>query len=280
MKFTSVVGFHMNPLSCGVAKFSSELAQRLKVPFVSLEEPNDWGHYPLLSLKWSEIPDPERFWVYVTGHYGLFWHDAGNAALSSSADVVMYADASLGSPALWCPSLLQPKPRVIRLFSFGMASKLQVHRFAQAQQLLENAGLRYHLRVSVGLHEGTTIDAAEEQFALLRSILGPEHVTVLGSLSDDAVAEELANTDYVLAFFEKGVRANNTTVHAALDAGCRVITNHDQRTPAPMRMSTMDIAALTTWPAFNKTPMAAYSWDNLITEMEKLCAASPSALAK
>lgn len=279
MQFSSVVGYHMNPLTCGVAKFNSELAKRLGVPFGSWRSwGENWGDFPLFSLKASEMPavDFLSFVARVDGAYGVFWHDDGDIAVSDCAAVVMYADPSLGSPGLWCPSLLTPtKPRTVRLFSFGMAHKLQTAHYKRVQELLYRSLTPFHLRVSVGLHEGTSLDGVEQHFDALRDILGPENVTILGCLSDDAVAEELHDANYVLAFFEKGVRANNTTVHAALDAGCSVITNVDAHTPVDLGWQVTDITRLIEWPGRG----SAYSWDNLIREMEALCARSQSVSA-
>jgi hypothetical protein len=122
----------------------------------------------------------------------------------------------------------------------------------------------------VGLHEGTSLSDVTPQFEALRQFLGPERVTILGILSDEAVAEELNAADYVLAFFEQGIRANNTTVHAAVDAGCRVITNFDERTSMLRHPRLLDIGALTVWPGTEWT--SPYSWDNLLVEMEAIYA--------
>lgn len=281
MKFTSVVGYHMNPMTCGVAKFNAELAKRLGVPFVSLRElaggtsPLYGGTFPLLSLKWSEIDawPGIRPWT----DYGVFWHDKGEEIITLNAKAVFYADPSLGSPGLWCPSLLTPsKPRTVRLFSWGMAHKIQTQHFAKVRQLLDGAGLDYRLRVSVGLHEGTSLDDATQHFDALKDIMGADKVTILGILSDDAVAEELQNADRVLAFFEKGVRANNTTVNAALDAGRDVITNRDERSPSFFYQDVTCICCIDEWPRRQGT---RFSWEALILEMETLCEASASATA-
>lgn len=274
LPFTSVVGYHMNPMTCGVAKFNAELAKRLGVPFVGLN--GEWGSHPLLSLKWSEMEGRDGLVFMRPPAYSVFWHDAGHRSVDDKATHVFYADPSLGSPGLWCPSLLTPsKPRTVRLFSFGMAHKLQTAHYAKVRQLLEAAGLDYRLRVSVGLHEGTSLDDATKHFDALREIMGAEKVTILGCLSDDAVSEELQAADYVLAFFEKGVRANNTTVHAALDHGCRVIANHDADTPFPLCQDTLNIGYLRHWPRRHNWA----SWEKLIREMEKVCEASKSAIA-
>jgi hypothetical protein len=146
------------------------------------------------------------------------------------------------------------------------------------RELLDAAGERYHLRVSVGIHEGTSLDGAEKHFDALRDIMGPEHVTILGILSDDAVSEELHAADYVLAFFEKGVRANNTTVHAALQHGHGVISNFDDHSPAPLRGNVVDLALIHEWPQ-REHPQYLYSWERLISEMKGVCDKSKSRIA-
>jgi hypothetical protein len=268
MKFTSVVGYHMSPYACGVAKFNAELAKRLGVPFVGLN--GEWGCNPLLSLKWSEMEGRDGLVFMRPDAYSVFWHDAGHRSVDDKADVVYYADPSLGPNGLWCPSLLTPsKPRTVRLFSFGMAHKLQTAHYAKVRQLLEAAGLDYRLRVSVGLHEGTSLSDATKHFDALKDIMGADKVTILGCLSDDAVSEELHSADYVLAFFEQGLRANNTTVHAALDAGCRVITNTDHHTPGDFCGYVLDITRMGCWPDVVSSP---FTWDGLIEEMERIYA--------
>lgn len=273
LPFTSVVSYHQNPLTCGVAKFSAELAKRLGVPFGPLY--GAWGTHPLFSLKWSEIPAADDIRLYVWDKlrgrereglpHSVFWHDAGDDRVTRGATHVFYADPSLGSPGLWCPSLITPRPRPVRLFSFGMAGRLQPEKYRRVKELLDDASIRYHLRVSVGIHEGTSLDGAEKHFDALKAIMGPENVTILGILSDDAVSEELANADYVLAFFKDGVRLNNTTVHAAIEAGRRVITNGD----AYLAHVVTNIDGLRRWPEPRHHHI--YSWDALIEAMRKEC---------
>jgi hypothetical protein len=279
LPFTSVVSYHTNPTTCGVARFGSQLAERLGVPFVSTKGDDQFGSFPLLSLKWSEVlgqfaplPVPRMF--------GVFWHDDGCRLVTSRATHVFYADPSLGSPGLFCPSLIAPKKRTSKLFTFGMAGRQQVDQFRKVKALLDNSQQPYHLRVSVGIHEGTSLDRVERHFDDLKTILGPEHVTILGILSDDAVSEELANADYVLAFFEKGARANNTTIHAAIEAGAGVITNWDSQTPLFFHHATKSIDHLAAWPKRPGCHVTPYTWDALLSEMSKLCERSPSAPAR
>ena len=53
----------------------------------------------------------------------------------------------------------------------------------------------------------------------------------MGYLSDTAVFNHLVDCTFLAAFFEKGLRANNTTVNAAMEFGCAVITNLDEHSP-------------------------------------------------
>ncbi len=53
----------------------------------------------------------------------------------------------------------------------------------------------------------------------------------LGNLSDVAVYNELRRATFFAAFFDKGVRANNTSVAAAMETGAVVITNLDELSP-------------------------------------------------
>lgn len=268
----------MNPLTCGVAKFNAELAKRLGVEWIGLVQPHRWGDFPLFSLKWSEMTIGEFADATRPGlKYGVFWHDGGHRKITDAATIVFYADPSLGSPGLWCPSLITPRKRPVRLFSFGMAHKLQTDKYQRVCELLDEAGQPYHLRVSVGLHEGTSLDGVEKHFDALKAIMGEANVTILGILSDDAVSEELANAEYVLAFFENGLRANNTTVHAALDAGKTVITNCDDSTPEALQNEVWNIAYLEFWE--DRSPRL-YSWNNLIAEMKGVCERSRSTAAR
>lgn len=285
LPFTSVVGYHMNPMTCGVAKFNAELATRLGVPCLGLKQKTITAS-PLFSLKASEM-DPDAAWCVQAmcaalddrgASYGFFWHDAGNG-LSRKAAVVFYADPSLGSPGLWCPSLIAPRKKPVRLFSFGMAHKLQTDKYRRVRELLDAAGLPFHLRVSVGIHEGTSLSDATQHFDALKEIMGAENVTILGILSDDAVSEELHAADYVLAFFDRGVRANNTTVHAAHLHGRRVISNFDDSSPRPLCAHLVNIDSLYSWPC-GEHPQYLYSWARLISEMATICEASKSAIAR
>ena len=75
-------------------------------------------------------------------------------------------------------------------------------------------------------------------FEELQAIFGGQ-VYFMGYLSDTAVFNHLLDSSYLAAFFEKGLRAN-TTVNAAMECGCTVITNLDGHSPAGLR----------TWPTW------------------------------
>lgn len=247
MRFSSVVGYHLNPDACGVARWNQELAKRLGVPFVGLD--GAWGDAPLLSLKWSELDESARsaLLVRVAGiPFRVFWHDEGAAMVTLFALQAWWAFRD----GLWCPPA--PLPRVdkaaIRLFAFGMGHKVQPAFFRKIDALIARTGFTYDLRVSVALHEGM-------KFAELERVVGPfGTLKVLGCLSDAALAEELAAADAVCAFFPEGLRSNNTSAWTAMRAGAAVVTNLDSQSPADLRhgINIFDLAQLDLWPGYHQ----------------------------
>ena len=79
----------------------------------------------------------------------------------------------------------------------------------------------------------------------------------------------------MLEFFEKGLRANNTIVHAALAHGKTVISNLDAYTPDDLPLMVTDVDELVAWPR----SYHYYNWDNLIAEMKGVCERSRSVSA-
>lgn len=239
-----ILGYHMNPTLCGVAKFNKILGERLRVPVYPLDWV-DWG-YPLISVKPSELSFPaECDLIDKANHvdaYQLFLHsyDLGLPdALIKKADVVYAANSEIARridlirPVVtaWVPSLLEDSEPFhlaqITVFSFGMAHKIMSAYYKRLDDLLKATGKTYCLYLSTAMHEGIEFeDAFTDVVSEIKKVFsGP--VYFLGCLSDAAVAHYLANCDYFAAFFPSGVRENNTSVNAALEAGTSVITNLD-----------------------------------------------------
>jgi len=287
MKFTSVVGYHLNPDACGVARWNQELAKRLGVPFVGLD--GEWGDSPLLSLKWSELDESARsaLLVRVAGiPFRVFWHDEGAAMVTLFAQKAWWAFRD----GLWCPPA--PLPHVsraaTRIFAFGMGHKVQPAFFRKVDALIAATGMTYDLRVSVALHEGTNLRDVSMKFAGLESVVGKNgELKVLGCLSDMALAEELAAADAVCAFFPEGVRSNNTSVWTAMRAGAAVVTNLDRRSPPDLRhgINVFDLAQLQMWPGYHQLRAVGAAGQSTVRDLyadwdlfvEVLCERSPSA---
>ena len=75
-----IAGYHLNPWTCGIAKFNAILAKELDVPVVGLASP-DLRNYsrPLLSIKMSEFTDEDAkglaSWVDANvGRFDIFLH--------------------------------------------------------------------------------------------------------------------------------------------------------------------------------------------------------------
>lgn len=249
-----VAGYHLNPWTCGIAKFNEILARRLDVPVVQIGALRE-GRFrrPLLSLKLSEFAAedvaPFDAWVLDAGlPFELFLHAYDDtpterrllqrAAQVYCGNAELFAELRPQRPdvqELWCPGmLLTPQrfePSSLSVFTFGMAHKIQVPLYRRLQKLLEESGHSYNIYVSTALHENTSFDGSfVVRFEELQSIFG-SRVYFLGYLSDTAVYNHLLDASILAAFFERGLRANNTTVNAAMECACAVVTNLDDYSP-------------------------------------------------
>ena len=250
----SIAGYHLNPWTCGIAKFNAILARHLNLPVVGIGSP-ELGQYsrPLLSLKLSEFTpeDAQALAEWVAAHQGqfeLFLHAFDGTEIEKRM-LAAAARVSCGNQELahtlapdrpdivelFCPGTLLNPQRFQRtelsVFTFGMAHKIRVPLYRRLKDLLDATGKTYSVYVSTALHENTSFDGSfVVRFEELQSIFGGQ-VYFMGYLSDTAVFNHLVDCTYLAAFFEKGLRANNTSVNAAMETGCAVITNLDEHSP-------------------------------------------------
>ena len=297
-----IAGYHLNPWTCGIAKFNSILARNLDVPVVAIGSMALRRYRtPLLSIKLSEFSpaDAQALAEWVDGHAGgfeLFLHAFDGTAvetrLLTAAARVYCGNRELShelAPArpdiveLFCPgTLLNPQRFAyteLSVFTFGMAHKIRVPLYRRLRDLLEATGKSYAVYVSTALHENTSFDGSfVVRFEELQSIFNGQ-VYFMGYLSDTAVYNHLMDCTYLAAFFDKGLRANNTTVNAAMESGCAVITNLDEHSPAGLVHMTnvIDINACDRLPgseqaakigrAAREIAQAQYGWESLIAQL-------------
>jgi hypothetical protein len=252
-----VLGYHMNPLTCGVAKFNAVLARRLSVTVLSLFDPRALEvERPLLSIKLSEfseadVADLARLLDTAPWRksFVLFLHAWSGTPierrLAERSEIIYCVNTELVEELrplrgdvqeAWCPSTLLDlqrfEARDVSVFSFGMAHKVRSDHYRRLHALLEETGRSYCLYLSTALHENTGFgDSFAGVFAELEAIFG-DRVYFLGFLSDAAVFNYLLDTTYFAAFFDVGVRANNTSVNAAMACGSIVVTNLERHSPA------------------------------------------------
>jgi len=297
-----IAGYHLNPWTCGIAKFNMLLARHLGVPVVGIgSEDLDNHQTPLLSLKLSEFTpaDAEALdrWVSIhAGRFELFLHafDATEIewrVLAAAARVYcgnreLFRILSPARPdivELFCPGTLLSPQRFQRtelsVFTFGMAHKIRVPLYRRLRDLLEGTGCSYSVYVSTALHENTSFDDAFViRFKELLSIFNGQ-IYFMGYLSDTAVFNQLVDCTFLAAFFEKGLRANNTSVNAAMECGCAVITNLDEDSPQGLvhmknvidinrcdRLPDLDEAARIGRGA-REVAHSEYGWDQLVAQL-------------
>lgn len=297
-----IAGYHMNPWTCGIAKFNDVLARRLEIPAVPIQSA-ELARFsrPLLSIKLSEFTGDDAAaldgWTSAhAGRYELFLHAFDGTPIEhrivAAAARVYCGNRELAellrperpdAQELFCPGTILNPQRFqrseITVFTFGMAHKIRVPLYRRLRDLLEATGKSYSVYVSTALHENTSFDGSfVVRFEELQSIFNGQ-VYFMGYLSDTAVFNHLMDCTYLAAFFERGLRANNTTVNAAMESGCAVITNLDEHSPAGLshmanvidinrcdRLPDVD-ETLTIGRAARDTAHARYGWDRLVAEL-------------
>ena len=297
-----IAGYHLNPFTCGIAKFNNILAKHLDVPVVGIRAV-ELGSFrrPLLSIKLNEFSngdaeDLDRWSAAHAGQFDLFLHAFDGtpieqrlvnvAARVYCGNAQLYRELSPARPdlqELFCPGTLLNPQRFQRtelsVFTFGMAHKIRVPLYRRLRELLDASGKSYSVYVSTALHENTSFDGSfVVRFEELQSIFGGR-VYFMGYLSDTAVFNHLVDCTFVAAFFEQGLRANNTTVNAAMECGCAVITNLDEHSPSGLvhMKNVVDINVCERLPDTEQTQrigLAAreiahtrYGWEQLVAQL-------------
>jgi hypothetical protein len=297
-----IAGYHLNPWTCGIAKFNTILAKYLDVPVVGLRAVELGSHQrPLLSLKLSEFSSADAadldLWAGSRpGQFELFLHAFDGTEIEqrlvAAAGKVYCGNSELFTQLqsmrpdiheLFCPGTILNPQRFQRtelsVFTFGMAHKIRVPLYRQLRDLLDATGKSYSVYVSTALHENTSFDGSfVVRFEELQSIFNGQ-VYFMGYLSDTAVFNHLMDCTFLAAFFEKGLRANNTTVNAAMEVGCAVITNLDEHSPVGLThmQNVIDISLCDRLPDTEQTGRIGraareiahgqYGWDRLVAQL-------------
>jgi hypothetical protein len=271
--YSSVVSFHTNPYTCGVARFNQALAKSMQVPIESFSQfVASRQKVSLLSLKFDEIPVEvsERLLEGLNQEsavFDLFLHGINRSAIENKfitkASRVIVASreyADLVSEqrkdviALFAPGAGMSGLRStfdITLLTFGMAHKIRSEGYRKLGAILKPDSRTFQLEISTALHDGTSFS---EDFFSVGSEIGEVfdgNVSFLGFLADDEVSRRMTNADALVAFFPSGVRENNTTVLSAMVHGCAVITNLDEYSPPWMKHgeSVFDVNQLAEFPS-------------------------------
>jgi hypothetical protein len=295
-------GYHLNPWTCGIAKFNDILARHLDLPVVGIRAV-ELGNYrrPLLSVKLSEFSEADAadldIWTQAhTGQFELFLHAFDGTEVEKrmvkAAGRVYCGNRELFETLkpsrpdiqeLFCPgTILNParfQDTELKVFTFGMAHKIRVPLYRQLRDLLDATGKSYSVYVSTALHENTSFDGSfVVRFEELQGLFNGQ-VYFMGYLSDTAVFNHLMDCTFLAAFFEKGLRANNTTVNAAMECGCTVITNLDEFSPAGLvhMKNVVDINVCDRLPdadqneriglAAREIAHSRYGWDQLVAQL-------------
>jgi len=252
---SAVISFHVNPYTCGVARFNASLAAALGVPMRGFDALGDDTGRPIVSVKTSEVDaaghDRLAEMVRSRRSYDVLLHGWTNSTLEhelvrraarvfgASAEIAdamrAVRDDVVGVFAPGAAVQAPPAPCDVRLMTFGMAHKIEAGRYAALGRLIRADGRSFRLEVSTAIHEGSAFDESMFSVSGEVAVAFGGDVAFLGFLADGEVSRRLRECDALVAFFPAGVRENNTTVMSAMAHGCAVITNLDDRSPAFMR---------------------------------------------
>jgi len=256
--YSCLVSYHINPYTCGVARFNQTLSRAMSVPLVQLDVflAKPPSGRALLSLKLEEIATESLSNLKSAVRakqitFDVFLHASDGSSLENelclAAAKVFAASAEIAAQtkvsrsdviACFAPGapVLPELARVdCRLLTFGMAHKIRSEGYRRLASLVRDDRRQFRLEISTALHEGGTFD--ESFFTInaeISSSFGGE-VSFLGFLADVEVSQRLREASALIAFFPRGVRENNTTVLSAMTHGCPVITNLDADSPPWMR---------------------------------------------
>jgi hypothetical protein len=245
----AVVTHHRSGFRSGVARFNELLAERLGEPLYGLDDDGPRWDGSLLSFKVSELDIATRATVTarLEGWDGeLFLHElsglelerelVGRARRVHCGNLEIFEGVrglNDRTEAVWAPGLIVDRrafePAAVTVFSFGMAHKIRTDMFRRLRGLLDALGTPYAVYVSAANHETTTLEDAQAVFEKMHELF--PSLYFLGNLSDVAVYNRLRESTFFAAFFDRGVRANNTSVAAAMETGAVVITNLDGLSP-------------------------------------------------
>jgi len=254
VRYSSILTYHTNPYTCGVARFNSSLAKEFGISMVSFLNASQFDlATPLVSVKFSEMKlgDADLLCrITVRSEYDLLLHDfSTNRAeleLLKNANRVFGANSEISDlmrkyrpdvESLFAPGL-QPHPHEVgadvELLTVGMAHKIQSRLFARLGELVAADLRSVKLTISAAFHEG--MDFGESMSRVHSEV---QHTSGLdcvfaGFLSDEELSQRLLKSDGMVAFFATGVRENNTSVLGAMAHGCAVFANVDSYSPAWM----------------------------------------------
>jgi hypothetical protein len=164
---------------------------------------------------------------------------------------IQQALANAGKPLslVWCPHLVDLDASLTKseltIFSFGMAHKIQLSYYELLHRRLDELGRGYSIWISTAFHEKSGFGDFDEAARELRTIFG-SRVQFLGFLSDEAINYFVDQVQLFVAFFARGLRANNTSAYVPMERGCAILTNLDEHSPAWLRhdVNVLDIHSL------------------------------------
>ena len=176
--YSSVVSYHTNPYTCGVARFNQALAKEMRIPLCSVSKfvPSSES-ISLLSIKFEEMSakSAEDLWAQldqVDAKFDLFLHGVTqskieNQYINSARRVIVatreYAEIVRAQRhdvlSYFAPGAADSSKKTnvdITLLTFGMAHKIRSDGYRKLGEILTADERSVQLEISTALHDGTS----------------------------------------------------------------------------------------------------------------------------
>lgn len=254
-----LVGYHMNPATCGVARFNRALAASIGVEIVSLSawlKRNEKSGF-ILSIKPSELDsgDSESLLRALVSRTfrssAVILHEYLGSELDLQLamhvknciavdDVI--ADSARSVNLLvktgFAPGMGRfevKRPADVTLISMGMAHKINSAGYEKLSKIIRNDSRRFQLRLAAAVHEGYNV---AEAFELVPKVVGHcwgGELFFLGFISDEVMSQELAQSHAAVLFGQNGARQSSSSILGAMVHGTPVITALDSNSSSWMK---------------------------------------------
>lgn len=273
-----IVTYHTYAATCGVARFNRSLATAFNVPMMTLDrwlELEDKSSY-VLSIKPTELDLGAGIRLLdalsdrTTRSFAVILHEfhgreldkalAGHSTKCLAVDNLIAERArkhNSGIETGFAPGVIPSIgfPQVdVRLFSMGMAHKINIEGYRRLAQIVQSDNRNFGLKLAAAVHEGFDVGEAFESVPHEFSSCWDGDFFFLGFISDEMLSFQLSESDVAVLFGQYGARQSSSSILTAMEHEVPVISILDSDSSSWMKHgeTIFDVNQLTRFPSQNE----------------------------